>query len=156
MSILRMQESGFSQSVGARLALPLLSSIVIPMKIGIHVFLRKGEASLAPTSSVKNHPQFRKEINMKNVWNFISRNSVWILIGTLALLFFGPGLQEIRTLLLITIIEALALGLSGAAVYAFTKVDFTKGYAVRSLGFIFLGVHLCVGLVVLGVYLAQF
>ena len=79
---------------------------------------------------------------MNNILKFISRNAVWVAIGTLALMLFGPAVQELKTLLLIIAVEALALGLSGIA--------------VRNLGFIFLGVHLCVGLVVLGVYLAQF
>lgn len=93
---------------------------------------------------------------MNNILNIISRNAVWVAIGTLAILLFGPAVQELKTLLLIIAVEALALGLSGIAVYVFTRIDFTQGIAVRNLGFIFLGVHLCVGLVVLGVYLAQF
>ena len=93
---------------------------------------------------------------MKNIWNFISRHAIWFIIGIISVLCFNPGFAEIKTLLFITLIESLAIALSGIAVYAYTKIDFTKDMVNTNLGFIFLGVHLCIGLVVMGVYIAQF
>jgi len=93
---------------------------------------------------------------MKNIWNFISRHAIWFIIGIISILFFNPGFAEIKTMLFITLIESLAIALSGIAVYAYTKIDFTKDMVNTNLGFIFLGVHLCIGLVVMGVYIAQF
>lgn len=88
--------------------------------------------------------------------NIIIRNSVWLGIALLSLLILGPGLAEFKTLLLITAIESVAIALSGVAIFAYTKVDFTREESGVNLGFVFLGVHICVGLIVLGVYLAQY
>ena len=93
---------------------------------------------------------------MKDIWNFIIRHAIWIALVVLALLLFKPGLSEIRTLLLIVAVESIALALSGLALYAYTKIDFTKELGNLNPGLIFLGVHICVGLVVMGVYIAQF
>ena len=93
---------------------------------------------------------------MKNIKDFLVRNGIWIVIGGLALWLLKPGLAEINTLLLISAVECVAMALSGVAVYVFTKIDFTKAEAMSSLGSIFLGVHICVGLIVLGVYIAQY
>jgi hypothetical protein len=93
---------------------------------------------------------------MNEKLNFIFRHLAWIGLGLAALLLLSPGLAEIKTILLIAAIEALSLALSGVALYSFTKVDFTKYFAGANPGLIFLGVHICVGMTVLGVYLAQF
>ncbi|HRP01599.1 MAG TPA: hypothetical protein PLE30_03015 [Candidatus Kapabacteria bacterium] len=92
---------------------------------------------------------------MKEVGNFLLRNAIWILLGLIAIFFLNPANPEIKTILLITLIEALAIGLSAMAVFAYTKIDFIKEQA-NQLGYIFLGVHICVGFVVMGVYIAQF
>ena len=93
---------------------------------------------------------------MKYVIDFVKRNVVWLGIAVISLLAFHPGVAEIKTMLLIALIESLAIALSGVALYAYTKIDFTQDTANSNLGFIFLGVHLSVGLIVLGVYLAQY
>jgi len=93
---------------------------------------------------------------MKEIFDFILRNIIWLILIFIGLFFLKPQLAEINTLLLITAIEAVAIALSGLAAYAYTKVDFTKNAVSSNLGFIFLGVHICVGLVVLGVYIAQY
>ena len=93
---------------------------------------------------------------MTNIINFVKRNAIWFGVGLSSLLLFSPGMPEIKTLLLILVIESLAIALSGIALYAYTKIDFTRESANTNLGFIFLGVHLSVGLIVLGVYLAQY
>ena len=93
---------------------------------------------------------------MKQIWDFILRHSTWVLLGVVAVLCLQPAIAEIKTMLLIIAVESLALALSGLAVYAYTRIDFTKDNQNSNPGLIFLGVHLCVGLVVLGVYIAQF
>lgn len=94
--------------------------------------------------------------NLSEILNFILRNAVWFGIAVLSLLILGPGIAEFKTLLLIAAIESVAIALSGVAIFAYTKVDFTRDEAGGNLGFVFLGVHICVGLIVLGVYLAQY
>ena len=93
---------------------------------------------------------------MKEIYDFIKRNIVWLLLGTIAIWLFKPEIAEIKTILLISTIEAMALGLSGIAAFVYTKIDFTQAHNNSNLGFIFLGVHVCIGLTILGVYLAQF
>lgn len=93
---------------------------------------------------------------MKPILNFIQRHSTWLILGLAALLLLSPCIAEIKTFLLIVTVESLALGLSSISIFVFTKIDFTKELSGSNLGLIFLGVHLCVGLVVLGVYIAQF
>jgi hypothetical protein len=93
---------------------------------------------------------------MNKYIDFAKRNSVLIIICAMALLLMKPGIAEVRTLLLIASIETLAIALSGVSAYVYTRIEFTRQIVNSNLGFIFLGVHICVGLVVLGVYLAQF
>lgn len=93
---------------------------------------------------------------MKKIKNFILRNSIWLGILLFALYLLSPGSPEVNTILLVVTIEALAIGLSGIAAYVFTRIDFIKEDLSNNLGMIFLGVHVCVGLVILGVYIAQF
>lgn len=92
---------------------------------------------------------------MDTIKETLLRNLLWISIAVAALILLSPGKAEFNTLLLISLTESIAIGFSGAAVYAYTKLDFTRAYLSNSLGFIFLGVHICVGLAVLGVYIAQ-
>jgi hypothetical protein len=93
---------------------------------------------------------------MNNIKDFISRNAVWLITGLFGALLLNPALAEIKTLLMITVIESLAIALSGLALYVYTRIDFTRSAINTNPGFVFLGVHACVGLVVLGVYMAQF
>ena len=93
---------------------------------------------------------------MNEIINFFKRNIAWLILGIGALWFFKPEIAEIRTILMILATESIALALSGLSAYVYTKIDFTKNIDNNNLGFIFLGVHLCVGLTILGVYIAQF
>lgn len=93
---------------------------------------------------------------MKKIIGFIVRNISWIMLGAVSLWFFKAGAAEIKTLLLIVCVESLAIALSGLAAYLYTKIDFTEHSLNSNLGSIFLGVHVCTGLVVLGVYIAQY
>lgn len=87
--------------------------------------------------------------------DFAKRNFLWLALGGAAALALGPNFAEVRTFLIIVALESLAVALSGAAAYAYTRIDFTKSYSMTNLGYVFLGVHVCVGLLVLGVYIAQ-
>lgn len=83
----------------------------------------------------------------------------YALLAGIMLLAWGvmsPGVEELHTLLIMIMVEVVAVGLSALAVYCFTQIDFTYGTASQNLGHIFLGVHICVGFTVLGVYLVQF
>lgn len=94
---------------------------------------------------------------MNSIWNFIVRNAVWIALGLGAALLLSLALPEIKTVLLCILIESLATAMSGAAHFVFTKVDFSvESPGSSNSGLIFLGVHVCIGMTVLGVYLAQF
>lgn len=112
---------------------------------------------------------------MKDAWNFILRHSTWFGLGLISLLLliwqFGAITEFIRTLLMICTVEAIALALSSVAIFVYTKLDFTAGIIygadkklgsieqhafIQVIGNIFLGVHILVGLCVLGVYIAQF
>lgn len=107
---------------------------------------------------------------MKTIYSFVSRHSLWIILSILSLWLLGWGLAELKTILFILTIESIALALSGLCLYAYTKIDFVKGlyqskeietsnsnyFLIQAISFIFLGVHILVGLSVLGVYIAQF
>lgn len=92
---------------------------------------------------------------MQNIINFFKRNVIWFGLGLAALLLLSPAAPEFRTLLLAIAIECLALAMSGLSVYVYTKMDFIQEKSTHILGQIFLGVHICSGLCVLGVYMAQ-
>ncbi len=85
----------------------------------------------------------------------MKRNFVWLAIGFAALLVLKPEAAELNTMLIVAAVEALALAMSGAAAYAFSRLDFTRLEYSGVLGWVFLGVHICAGLSVLGVYIAQ-
>lgn len=95
------------------------------------------------------------DTRMKNIIDYVLRHSVWFIAGFAALLLLGPGIAEIKTILIIIIIESLALALSGISNFVYTKLDFTKDSLNSVLGYIFLAVHILTGMTVLGVYLAQ-
>lgn len=86
----------------------------------------------------------------------IKRVAVIAVPALLAMLLIRPAIAEINTILLVVLIEALAMGLSGLAAFAYTRIDFIKEGSHQALGYIFLGVHIATGLTVLGVYIAQF
>ena len=93
---------------------------------------------------------------MEKILDLIKRNSAWIIPALISLLLLKPAIEEINTILLAVLFESLAISLSGVAAYVYTKIDFVRTYDSNALGYIFIGVHFCVGLTVLGVYIAQF
>lgn len=92
---------------------------------------------------------------MDNIKNFVARHSGWLLPGVASIILLAPNLAEIRSLLLASAFECLALAFSGLGAYVYTRINFTKARSYNALGYIFLGVHICIGLVVIGVYIAQ-
>lgn len=103
--------------------------------------------------------------------DFILRNGTYFIIGAISLFLLKPALAEFNTILLVSFLECLAIFFSGLASFAYTRFSFTKillegedskysvyerSSMVKLLGFIFLGVHILVGLVVFAVYLGQF
>jgi hypothetical protein len=100
---------------------------------------------------------------MEKYLNMILRHSSWIIIAVISMLLLYPTIAEFKTFLLIFTCECFAIALSGLALYAYTQIDFTrdlifgeKDGKYQVIGSVFLGVHILIGLVVLGVYIAQF
>lgn len=84
-----------------------------------------------------------------------------LLITSLALLilFLKPEKSEFNTIYLVLIFEIISIILSKIAIYFLS--DKNENYFVNkkdniSNSAIILGVHICTGLVILGVYIAQF
>ena len=80
--------------------------------------------------------------------------------------FIQPYQFEKRTLMLLVFLEILAIMLSGLSLFIFTKINFIKGLTNEKrnsaqssyyilLGLIFLSVHICIGLSILGLYITQ-
>ena len=102
-------------------------------------------------------------IDFDKLINRIKRHLIWFVFGGLGIVFLKPALAELKTIFFILIIESIALMLSGLSVHAFTEIDFikeiyneNKNIQSNTLGYIFLAVHICIGLSVLGIYIAQF
>lgn len=97
---------------------------------------------------------------MNDIWDFIRRNLVWIALIIVGLIFIQPTFELLHKLALIAVLEGLALGLSGIALFVYTKVNFARklidkdenqsdaeilAYSIITAS-IFVGVHILVGL----------
>lgn len=96
---------------------------------------------------------------LKLIFNWITRNATWIALILLGWYFIQPTRELIGKFLIIAILEGLAIGMSGLALFAYTKIDFTNkiyndgeeqvddyerlGASIVT-GLIFLGVHVLV------------
>ncbi|MFP4368607.1 MAG: hypothetical protein ACLFR2_03420 [Candidatus Kapaibacterium sp.] len=96
-----------------------------------------------------------KSTAIESSGRFLKRYAAWLIPGITAIVMLNPGTAEFRTLFLVVATECLAVFLSGLALLAYTQLDFTKEENRIPIGHIFMGVHLCTGLTVLGVYIAQ-
>lgn len=67
-----------------------------------------------------------------------------------------PAIAEFNTILLVIMLESLAIALSGIAAFAYTKIDFIREKDSIALSRIFTAVHISLGLIVIGVYIAQY
>lgn len=112
-----------------------------------------------------------KNMKWTVIKDFLLRNLTWIGIGLIGLILLCPAVEQLDTILTCVVLEMLALGLSGLALYVYTKIQFTKdltygedgkltAYEQRALSqvisAIFVGVHLLVGLVYFGTYFVKF
>ena len=115
-------------------------------------------------------------MDLEVIKDYILRHLVWVIIVAAGLTFlwiyFGAYFSQFLGALLMSVIaEGVALALSGVALYAFTNIKFTKGIIygtdkklsateshglLLATGYIFLGVHFMVGVVIGGLYFAQF
>lgn len=101
------------------------------------------------------------KFNYKEILDFFARNFTWLAIVGVGLFFLNPTYVLINKLFVILVLEGMAMGLSGVALYVFTKVKFTKWVAMgnddllteeehyalmKYAGYVFLGVHVLVGL----------
>lgn len=96
----------------------------------------------------------------------ISRYSFTAFMVYILYKIISPFNFEFRTLGLLIFIEILAISLSSFSLFTFTKFNFIKGLENERnkqnksalyilIGFIFLSVHLCIGLSILGLYITQ-
>lgn len=92
----------------------------------------------------------------KEFWDFVRRHTLLLVLATAFLYFLAPKWEEIRTILLLGVLECFAILMSGFAQWAYTKINFTKYRAANTLGHIFLGVHILIGLCIFGVYFVMF
>jgi len=97
---------------------------------------------------------------LNDIWDYIRRNLVWIALIIVGLIFIQPTFELLHKLALIAVMEGLALGLSGIALFVYTKVNYARklidndefqsgaeklAYAIITAS-IFMGVHILVGL----------
>ncbi len=94
----------------------------------------------------------------KTFWGFVTRNLFWIILVILAMYLIGATTSTLQVILATVLLECVAIGLSNFAQYVYTRLQFTKAESQHShvLGYIFLGVHILVGLIGFGAYFIQF
>lgn len=98
---------------------------------------------------------------IKEVLNWIYRNIIWIILIGVGLFYIQPTFSLLHKLALIVLMEGIAIGLSGVALFCYTKINWTKKIlyggdnelskmeqlgASIVVGAVFVGVHLLVGL----------
>ncbi len=104
------------------------------------------------------------------ILDFIKRNVVLTAVAGIALFLLAAGFEETRSLLMIVVTECIAISLSELAVFAYTRINFTKTIIegddgklsdaerhdlLHVIAYIFLGVHILCGLVFFGFYFVQ-
>lgn len=89
-------------------------------------------------------------------WDFLKRHFVLIALTCGFLYYLAPKWEEVRTILLLGVLECFAIFMSGFAQWTYTKIKFTKYRQTNTLGYIFLGVHILIGLCIFGVYFVMF
>ncbi len=108
---------------------------------------------------------------IKDISTWVVQNLTWIVIATIALIFLQPLIEEQRTIVYVLFFESLAIGLSLLNVWLISKFAFIQAIVygtdsklssteqhsfVKMIGNVWIAVHLLVGIVVLGIYIAQF
>lgn len=94
---------------------------------------------------------------LKQIGNWILRNLLWVGIILIAGYFIQPTKELIGKFLVIILLEGIALGMSGLALYVYTKVDFSKKLMDGGNGelskFEQLGASIVTGLIFVGVHI---
>jgi hypothetical protein len=104
-----------------------------------------------------------KKKSRKVTWqlagNWILRNGLWVAIGLIVMAGMSFNKMVLDTMLIAVSFECIAIGLSGFAQFCYTKLDFLgikKSNDRMILGHIFLGVHILMTGILIGVYITQF
>jgi len=99
---------------------------------------------------------------METFWekalNWLKRNSIWFVIGLLALYVLGFKQELIDTIFTILILWSLAIFLCGLTLYCLTKLDFIsigKTNDRSLIGWITLGCFIFLGLCVYSIYMVE-
>ena len=94
----------------------------------------------------------------KTFWNFVVRNLFWIIVTVGALYLIGETTSMLQVTLTSVLLECLAIGLSNFAQYVYSRLKFNSEESPHTsiLGYIFLGVHILIGLIGFGAYFIQF
>lgn len=95
---------------------------------------------------------------LKKAENFLKRWGIWLLLLIPVIILMKIGGVEIKTITAIFGAEALAIMLSSIALIVYTEIDFINSVKSgtdlsRVITGVFIGVHLLVSIVILGVYL---
>lgn len=88
--------------------------------------------------------------------DFLSWDGFLLAFGILTLWLLKLEFLGRHAFLFVVATEIVAIAFSEFSAFVFTKVKFSDIPSTPNLGLIFLGVHICVGLTLLSVYLAQF
>ena len=86
--------------------------------------------------------------------NYSIKATIILALLFVAIILLNPGTPELNTMLIVICAECIALLLTLLSLYILKDGKIEK-YNQKSVGLSFLGVHICVGLTILGVYLAQ-
>ncbi|GEM_PF-1712477 len=86
--------------------------------------------------------------------SWILRNLIWFVPFALGLFFMSQSAIK-ETVVAVIVFEALAIGITSIAAFILSRSETMRYQMWNALGNIFLGVHVCIGLVVLGVYFTQ-
>lgn len=109
-----------------------------------------------------------QKINVKALWVFLLKEVVQsiadfigrygLLVAVVLIIVASLGdtyVATITTIKQIALVECLAIAMSSFAALVFTQIKFTSKGDTHALSRIFLGVHICIGLSVLGIYFLQ-
>ncbi|MCX8054352.1 MAG: hypothetical protein N3A67_01625 [Ignavibacteria bacterium] len=98
--------------------------------------------------------KFSKKNILTKGANWVLSNSVWFIPFALGLFFMSRSAIK-ETVIAVVVFEALAIGITSIAAFILSRSETMRYQMWNALGNIFLGVHVCIGLVVLGVYFTQ-
>lgn len=98
---------------------------------------------------------------IETIWarilSFLGRYALLIAVVLLALYLLNQEATQVAlgTIYQLVLIECVAIVLCSLAVIVFTKINFVKEGNYHVLSYVFLGVHILIGLSVVGIYFVQ-